>query len=919
MNRNWAKIITGVGEATVQITLLGPTGYSNAISALFKAFEGGRTNSSADSRATELVVEALAYCTVATLFHTEKEREPTKNESKKIVSDIIERAKLLIKQNDFELTRGDVEAAASSILFKDASQHFHHLLVASSLKPQQNAKTVAAIFSKEANKAFVKIRARAPEYYSAVINALVGPDAEADERVQSWENYSTQLIRRFEDEPLFGQTGKNQITLGQVFLPLRAWFDVEIDNLDADDKTDTISDPNLNVDRNICWLSDNIGNWLKSSDQGDPIRLISGGPGSGKSTYAKSLAAEMSDDPAWRVLFVPLQRLDAGGILGDRINRYFTSHDIEPLDENNPPISSSRNYDGHNDWLFIFDGLDELAREGSKSESIAKEFAYDLLGWKAKLSSALNIKILVLGRAPSMQDAMIPLSLRGERVLHVSDMLPISKNRNLHSFRTTVRNIVDPRGLAGIDQRSSFWRRWSAAKSVATKLPKAFTEERLEDLTKEPLLAYLLILSGYVDDKWQAAAENRNVIYREIFAQIWEREKSKPTRVKLREIGKDGFDGQMQALGLATWSGGGRTGDEATFKIVCEKYVRPDIYLKMKENKLDDLDNVALLFYTQKDVKFGRGYEFMHKSFGEYLTACALLDAFVRWSNQVIDEKAEFTVHDFIRKWLKITGDQIITREIKQFLHAQIRLELEKNGRTKTWRWARPFCSFLTSVIDTIIKEGFPASSGSSSWRLSESRQANAELSLWLLLAGFNSVAYPSELKNVAARDDGWTAGPIKIPSLLNEAGNILQLINRLEIICNIGYQVSMSGRGNNTSGRFISEAHEIFKYLNFENIGTMYLDLSLFDLSHTNFDHASIVGGRFYNCKFIGASLRHATFDCCNVSFCDFKGADLSGSEWKHSDFTHSKMSDANMKNMEVSMSTESPIKTRKKRAKKA
>src|SRR5262249_53480524 len=156
-------------------------------------------------------------------------------------------------------------------------------------------------------------------------------------------------------------------------------------------------------------------------------------------------------------------------------------------------------------------------------------------------------------------------------------------------------------GLALVDQRPEYWARWAAAKDLPPAPPEALTSKALSDLTKEPLLAYLLIFSGYVGEHWREASENRNRIYRAIFQKIWKRESEKLTRTHIKEAGQACFEALMQSLGLAAWRGGGRTGDENTFTIIRDSFMRQDLLSKAKSCKAADLDNVAILFYTRRD------------------------------------------------------------------------------------------------------------------------------------------------------------------------------------------------------------------------------------------------------------------------------------------------------------------------------
>ena len=58
-------------------------------------------------------------------------------------------------------------------------------------------------------------------------------------------------------------------------------------------------------------LETELEKWLDKSDKHDAIRIISGGPGSGKSSLTKIWAAKLSAQGKIKVLFVPLHHFNA--------------------------------------------------------------------------------------------------------------------------------------------------------------------------------------------------------------------------------------------------------------------------------------------------------------------------------------------------------------------------------------------------------------------------------------------------------------------------------------------------------------------------------------------------------------------------------------------------------------------------------
>ncbi|MFO1098833.1 MAG: NACHT domain-containing protein [Xanthobacteraceae bacterium] len=625
---NWPGFATEIAEIVVQALVLGPNGFSNAVSALMRAFRGVRGNDSTEHVATQLVLGTLGYSISGILTTSRLGRKPDKAEAKALIEDVINRAELIADQQKILLDSNHLENPASFSLFQDAEKRIYHSL--KPFQPKDSEYNIKALFRRFASEGMHRIRIRDPEYYYPVIEALSGPDTRADARVRAWAQYRSLLIKRFEEEPLFGEDPVSGVTLGQIYQPLRGWWDEDEEELAPNsDQAKGEKEQPFNIHRHIGMLDRLIQSWLDASDPTDRIRLISGGPGSGKSTYAKWLAAKLATELSWRVVFVPLQRLKGAGPLETRIDEYFRLQLDEPFNADTAPLSTLGR-DGHSDWVIIFDGLDELAKEGPSSESAAQDFASALADWRGRVGS-IPVRFIVLGRAPSMQEARKRLGLHGQGTLYVADMTPFPKEETSNNRKIVIH---DPDKIKELDQRLEFWVKWAAAKGLPPSAPEAMTTEALSDLTKEPLLAYLLIFSGYVGEQWKEAAENRNRIYEEIFKQIWQRERTKDARAHLNELGSEGFNALMQCLGLAAWRGGGRTGDETTFIAVRDTFMQPALLDKATNCGAADLSNVAILFYTRKDEEGGKGYEFLHKSFGEYLTAKGLLSAFQRWGGK---------------------------------------------------------------------------------------------------------------------------------------------------------------------------------------------------------------------------------------------------------------------------------------------
>ena len=106
----------------------------------------------------------------------------------------------------------------------------------------------------------------------------------------------------------------------------------------------------------VVGLEEHLDAWLGRGDKADALRVLSGGPGSGKSCFAKMFAARQAGQGR-RVLYMPLHLLDAKGELVSEAGKVLLAGGI--LGHN--PLASEN---GEERLLLILDGLDELAMLG---------------------------------------------------------------------------------------------------------------------------------------------------------------------------------------------------------------------------------------------------------------------------------------------------------------------------------------------------------------------------------------------------------------------------------------------------------------------------------------------------------------------------------------------------------------------------
>jgi len=200
-----------------------------------------------------------------------------------------------------------------------------------------------------------------PQKYSYLKEEINTPFTKAAEKEQAWQLYLAWLQKQVE-EPIFDEA----FGLKQIYIPLRAYYQRQIETGKDDDFAPRGRD-NQKYEQIVINLEHELEDWLKANDPDDAIRVISGGPGSGKSSFAKIFAANQAEKGHIRVLFIPLHHFEPSDDLVDAVGKFvrddgFLRYNPLEVDKSEATL------------LIIFDGLDELAMQGKIATETAQQF-----------------------------------------------------------------------------------------------------------------------------------------------------------------------------------------------------------------------------------------------------------------------------------------------------------------------------------------------------------------------------------------------------------------------------------------------------------------------------------------------------------------------------------------------------------------
>src|SRR5262249_50061742 len=244
------------------------------------------------------------------------------------------------------------------------------------------------------------------------------------------------------DQPVFGES----FSLRQIYIEPRA--NIKERQPVGDNKPSGEFESVLQHTSSEIWevvpLLDEITHWIKARDKEKPIRVISGGPGSGKSSFAKILADRLANDETIDVLLIPLHQVDVKMDLISAVGAFVEAEGF--LTEN--PIRQQNSSAG---LVLILDGLDELEMQGrgaqEAAEAFVREVDRDLQGLNFH---HLRVQALITGRELAVQTVEWELR-RPRQVLH---MLPYFVPENeRHRYR-------DPGKLLETDQRQIWWKNY---------------------------------------------------------------------------------------------------------------------------------------------------------------------------------------------------------------------------------------------------------------------------------------------------------------------------------------------------------------------------------------------------------------------------------------------------------------------------
>jgi uncharacterized protein YjbI with pentapeptide repeats len=703
------------------------------------------------------------------------------------------------------------------------------------------------------------------ELYLPINSCLQTPFAKAEEREQQWICYSAWLTRQA-DQRMFDET----FSIQQVYVKLRAAFtemkQTRIAGINANESGRTPK-------QRVVWLDECLRQWLEAWSGDDAIRVLSGGPGSGKSVFARLFAAEIANIGKCRVVYVPLHLFELKSDLTAALEKFCEDNEFLPKN-----LLHAK--DGEQKLLLIFDGLDELEKQGKMASQVASEFVAEVIRVVDRLNQAYaRLMVLLCGRPVAIQAGENVLR-REEQVLH---LLPYVVTR-----READNRYIDPLKLLDNDQRDEWWIKYGkcvGSNQVYTQLPEALKRSVFREITEQPLLNYLVALSFDRGKLEFSDSVNLNVVYHDLIDAVFERGYERRPVKSVQGLNSENFLRVLEEIGLASWHGDGRTTTVSKIETRCSK---SPVVKKMLTQFAGDAETgvarllTAFYFRQHGEVEGDKTFEFTHKSFGEYLTARRLVRELKLITEKLHshDEGDEggFDEISSLVRWADLCGPTEITHDLHRFLKQEI--ATHPPSIVENWQHS------CVRLIEHLLRQGMPMEklTGLPTFKELDRQSRNAEESL---LAALNAC---SEYRKDVARIE-WA-----------EATSFSKWLSRLS-----PYRADPTNRVAYRSLSFLDISKQVVDLQDFYSanlkccqmigVNSQYSLFMQSSLESATLDGARLEGANLFGANLLGASLKSANLSKARLEGANLQGANLEEAVLERVDFGGANLEGAQMK----------------------
>lgn len=723
--------------------------------------------------------------------------------------------------------------------------------------------------------------------YARLQEALQTPFIQASDREQRWERYSAWLARRV-DEPLFAEA----FSLRQIYVPLRGYYERKNSGELAEGEPAIARRTETQVERVAVDLMSTLLDWVKRADKDDAVRVLCGGPGCGKSSFARMFAAELIDTKTLPVLLIPLHQFNLEDDLIAAMQDFIDSD----FDDILPPNPLEKQY-AEQRILLIFDGLDEIVMQGKGATQAVQDFVREVLK-KLMLFNRNKARIMILmtGREVVVQDHRNEFRRDGQ-ILYT--MPYFQKDEDLKKFNYILDNTFNNLKFLRLDQRQHWWQKYGTLKNKNyAGLPSDLDRDNLTDITAQPLLNYLIALSYDRGELDFSERSNLNTIYADLLEQVYQRDWAGYQHPQLGNIAHGDFVRILEEVAIVCWHGDGRTATIDKIAQRCATGKLKQVLEIFQGSAQEGVTRLLTAFYFRQSEQYGGDatFEFTHKSFGEYLIIRRIIRELELMQAQLSQHRENpdigWSEKECLRRWAELCGPTYLDRYLLKFLRDEVKLQAV--DKVRAWQL------MLCDLMGYMLKNGMPMEEVKACPRyLDQLRHAlHAEE---VLLAALSSCALVTEeLSHITFSNErifGIWLGRLlgQRPSMSAENKIVLECLNHLDLS-------GISLCGKELVGAFFRGS--CLKDTNFEESNLRDTDLMDINLSGANFSgadltEASLVKSNLINADFEGTTFEGADLENTNLAGALLRGANFLSANFAGANLTGAILVSANLRNI--------------------
>ena len=680
----------------------------------------------------------------------------------------------------------------------------------------------------------------------------------------NWLAYGAHLASEL-DAPLFA----GPFSLRQLYRPLRGYWTERPEGEHGRHKER----------HHVVDLAEAFDAWVEPFDKNDALRVVAGGPGSGKSSFVKWWAAQvMQRESMIPTLLVPLhylKTLDLEREIGDYAK--LCGFPANPLDTDA----------GERRLLLILDGLDELDADQKRGRDAAAALVTAVHQLLLKNNHNFEIQVVLAGRALIVENLQGELN-RERQIFHVLGYAP----------READENWDDPDERLKNDQRQDWWRDWGglSGEALAGMPDEIAGNKNLGDLSDQPLLNHLLAITRAAAPAALYASSSVNSVYASLLCHVWERSWGENRQIAdVKPLTVEQFNRLFESIGLAVWQHGG--GRSTTLAAVAEvaRLEKLDKLLPVFKEGAEKGALALLTAFFFRRAGSDETFELTHKSFGEFLAARRLARLIEDLHQNV--PAGMWDESDGLRRWYRLTHAARVSLEILTFVENELSPLMLEELQPRRQTLIRLFDENLASGMPFYGVDGYGQPK---TYREAEQFTAAAELALFAAIGVSTRVMIEKTeglQPEVRRRAVGWSpAWPDREREPRISAWDLLRRLDtrKLRELCAHGYMYGInldhqilrtylakavcmfaSARSISLRGAFLMDAN--LSRINLIGANLIGANLISADLSHADLSHADLIGANLSGANFSGTNLSDANLNEADVSFAKFSDANLS------------------------------------------